>query len=106
MDVYCNDIKAGVLTEINPGAGYRFRYMPEYLSTDLPPVSLNLPKREEVYESDFLFPFFANIIPEGTNRGAICRTLKIDEKDIFGILTAMANKDFIGAVNIKSSNDD
>lgn len=43
------------------------------------------------------------MIPEGTNRGVICRTLRIDHNDIFGILSAMADKEFIGAVNIRSS---
>lgn len=103
LDVYYNDTKAGLLTETNPGAGYVFEYEPEYLSSDLPPVSATLPKREEAFESDSLFPFFSNMIPEGANRGVICRTLRIDEKDFFGILSAMADMDFIGAVNIRTS---
>lgn len=103
VHVYYNDEKAGVLTEHNPGKGYTFKYSREYLHSDLPPISVTLPKREEVYESDSLFPFFSNMIPEGANRGVICRKLRIDEKDYFGILSAMANKDFIGAVNIRTS---
>ena len=99
--VYFNDTKAGTLTEIDPGVGYTFKYEPEYISSGLPPVSATLPKRDDAFESDSLFPFFSNMIPEGANRGVICRTLRIDEKDFFGILSAMADKDFIGAVNIK-----
>ena len=106
LDVYYNDTKAGVLTELNPGADYTFKYVPEYLSSDLPPISATLPKRETAFESDSLFPFFSNMIPEGANRGVICRTLRIDEKDFFGILSAMADKDFIGAVNIRTSRHD
>lgn len=104
--VYYNDTKAGVLTELNPGDGYTFQYVPEYVFSDLPPISATLPKREDVFESDSLFPFFSNMIPEGANRGVICRTLRIDEKDFFGILSAMADKDFIGAVNIRTSRHD
>ncbi len=104
--VYFNAIKAGVLTEINPGAGYIFKYDPDYLSSGLPPISATLPKQEDAFESDSLFPFFSNMIPEGANRGVICRTLRIDEKDYFGILSAMADKDFIGAVNIRTSSHD
>lgn len=104
--VYYNDTKAGVLTELNPGAGYTFKYEPEYISSVLPPISATLPKREDAYESDSLFPFFSNMIPEGANRGVICRTRRIDEKDFFGILSAMADKDFIGAVNIRTSRHD
>lgn len=106
LDVYYNNAKAGVLTEINPGAGYTFKYEPEYLSSDMPPISATLPKRKEAFEADSLFPFFSNMIPEGANRGVICRTLRIDENDFFGILSAMADKDFIGAVNIRTSSHD
>ena len=106
LDVYYNNIKAGVLTEMNPGTGYTFKYEPEYISSELPPISATLPKRGDAFESDSLFPFFSNMIPEGANRGVICRTLRIDEKDFFGILSAMTNKDFIGAVNIRTSSHD
>ena len=106
LDVYYNETKAGVLTELNPGADYTFKYALEYLSSDLPPISATLPKQEGAFESDSLFPFFSNMIPEGANRGVICRTLRIDEKDFFGILSAMADTDFIGAINIRTSRHD
>ena len=106
LDVYYNETKAGVLAEIDPGVGYTFKYEVEYISSGLPPISATLPKRENSFESDTLFPFFSNMIPEGANRGVICRTLRIDEKDFFGILSAMADKDFIGAVNIRTSSHD
>ena len=106
LDVYYNDTKAGVLTELNPGTVYTFKYESEYVSSDLPPISATLPKQEVIHESNMLFPFFSNMIPEGANRGAICRRLRIDEKDFFGILSAMADKDFIGAVNIRTTNHD
>lgn len=106
LDVYSNDTKAGVLTELNPGVGYTFKYEPEYISSGLPPISATLPKQVDAFESDPLFPFFSNMIPEGANRGVIGRTLRIDEKDFFGILSAMAYKDFIGAVNIRTSRHD
>ena len=106
LDVYYNDTRAGALKELNPGACYSFTYDPAYLESYLPPVSVTLPKREEAFESDLLFPFFSNMIPEGANRGVICRRLRIDEKDFFGILTAMADSDFIGAVNIRTCRHD
>jgi hypothetical protein len=43
------------------------------------------------------------MLPEGANRKVICRTFKIDEHDLFGILAAMAGKDFIGGVHIKTT---
>lgn len=106
LDVYYNDIKAGVLTEVNRGMNYTFKYEPQYLLSEFPPISVTLPKREETFESGLLFPFFSNMIPEGANRSVICRTLRIDENDFFGILSVMADKDFVGAINIKTSGHD
>ncbi|MBP3471077.1 MAG: HipA N-terminal domain-containing protein [Paraprevotella sp.] len=101
LNVFMNDSKAGVLTEAHPGKGYSFCYDAGYLSSELPPISVTLPKRKEIYESDYLFPFFTNMLPEGANRRVICRALKIDENDFFGLLTAMADKDFVGAVEVR-----
>lgn len=106
LEIYNNDIAAGILTEENPGKGYTFLYHKDYLESSLPGLSVNLPKREEPYTADYLFPFFSNMIPEGANRKIICRARHIDESDIFGILYAMANQDFIGAVNIRRVQDD
>ena len=103
LSVYVNDRKAGVLTEMHPGTGYSFKYDPDYLTSDAPPVSVSLSKRNASYESASLFPFFANMLPEGANRKVICRTFRIDEHDLFGILAAMAGKDFIGGVHIKTT---
>lgn len=102
LDVYCNDTKAGRLTEKYPGMGYSFKYEEEYLKTDLPPISVNLPKQNAVHESEYLFPFFSNMLPEGTNKGKICRYFRLDEDDEFGLLTIMADGDFIGAVNVRT----
>ena len=106
LAVYYNDMEAGILTEKNPGVGYTFQYKEEYLNSKMPPISVTLPKQSIAYTSEYLFPFFSNMVPEGANRKVICRTLRIDENDFFGILEAMADKDFIGAVNIRSINND
>ena len=102
LEVYMNERRAGLLTETRLGRGYAFCYYPEYLASNLPPISVTLPKREGAYKSEFLFPFFSNMLPEGANRKIICRSLRIDEKDFFGMLVAMANRDFIGAVHVKT----
>jgi serine/threonine-protein kinase HipA len=103
--VYFNDTKAGLLTELQLGRGYIFQYDKDYLASSLPPISVTLPKRAEPYEDDYLFPLFTNIIPEGGNRRVICRYYRIDERDFFGILSAMAGADFIGAVNVRKIDD-
>ena len=101
LDVYMNKRKAGVLTEQRPGEGYSFRYDEAYLASGSPSISVTLSKKQESYESPTLFPFFMNMLPEGANRRVICRTFRIDEKDFFGLLSAMAGKDFIGGVHIE-----
>ncbi len=72
----------------------------------MPPISVTLPKQITAYYSDYLFPFFSNMLPEGANRRVICRSLRIDENDSFGLLDAMAGKEFIGAINVRRINND
>ncbi|MCQ2074073.1 MAG: HipA N-terminal domain-containing protein [Bacteroidaceae bacterium] len=102
LGVYYNNVKAGVLTEQTPGRGYEFRYDPTYLLSGGKSISVTLPRNREIFKSDSLFPFFTNMLPEGANRSIICRHLRIDENDFFGMLSAMAGKDFIGAVHVKA----
>ena len=65
------------------------------------PVSLTMPFREEPYQSDYLFPFFTNMLPEGANRKIVCRSWRLDEKDFFGLLLKIATHDTIGAITVK-----
>jgi serine/threonine-protein kinase HipA len=104
--VYVNDVKAGMLTELNPGKGYQFAYSAEYVASDFPPVSLSLPKRHEAYEAESLFPFFTNLLPEGANRKVICREKRIDDNDFFGMLMATVGTDMIGSVNFREVEHD
>ena len=106
LAVYFNDTEAGVLTEKYPGTGYTFQYKEDYLNSALPPISATLPKQSTAFNSEHLFPFFSNMVPEGATRRVICRSLRIDENDFFGLLEAMADKDFIGAVNVRRINND
>ena len=106
LEVYFNDIKAGILSEHHPGTGYSFQYDEEYLKSAMPPISATLPKKVTAYSSEHLFPFFSNMLPEGTNRCVICRVLKIDENDFFGLLETMADRDFTRAVNVRRIKND
>jgi serine/threonine-protein kinase HipA len=100
-EVYCKGKFAGILTEEN-GKSYVFRYDDKYFrDTEKPAVSLTLPKTQQEYRSEYLFPFFFNMLSEGANRQAQSRLLKIDEKDHFGILLATAQYDTIGAITVK-----
>ena len=106
LEVFVNDVKAGRLTELKPGKGYTFVYTDAYVNSDLPPVSLTLPKRIEPYVADYLFPAFTNKLPEGANRKVICREQRIDDKDFFGMLMATVGTDMIGSVNFRKVEDE
>lgn len=101
-EVYCHDIKAGIITEEVSGKNYTFVYDSNYLAdTTHEPISLTMPLRKEAYRSPVLFPFFTNMLPEGTNRKVVCRSHRLDEKDFFGLLLKIATFDTIGAVTVK-----
>lgn len=100
-EVYLNGELAGVLKE-DDQRHYTFTYADNWLADpEKPAVSLTLPKTQKEYESDFLFPFFFNMLSEGVNRKLQSRVLRIDEKDHFGLLLATANDDTIGSITIK-----
>jgi len=99
--VYCTGIPAGELVEIS-SKEYIFRYDDDYfLDATKPAVSLTLPKTRQEYHSTYLFPFFFNMLSEGSNRMTQSKLLRIDEKDHFGILLATAQLDVIGAITVK-----
>ncbi|MBU8891594.1 MAG: HipA N-terminal domain-containing protein [Bacteroidales bacterium] len=99
--VYRNSHLAGELIQEN-AKSYVFRYSDSYFSNDsLPAISLTLPKTQQEYKSEFLFPFFFNMLSEGVNRKLQSRQLKIDEKDYFGLLLETAKYDTIGAITLK-----
>lgn len=99
-NVYRNGKLVGVLTQFSAN-NYEFRYdVNWFANSDLPAVSLTLPKNKQVYKSEYLFPFFFNMLSEGVNRQLQFRQLKIDEKDYFGLLLATAKTDTIGAITL------
>ena len=100
-NVYCNTLLVGDLTETSDRK-YLFRYDDDYFN-DLskPAISLTLPKSRQEYCSDCLFPFFFNMLSEGSNRITQARLLRIDEKDHFGILLATAQNDTTGVITVK-----
>jgi HipA-like protein len=99
--VYYNKELAGTLTELSTKE-YVFRYEdPYFTSREFPAISLTLPKQQQEYRSDHLFPFFFNMLSEGVNRDLQSRQLRIDEQDYFGLLLATAQYDTIGAITLK-----
>ena len=101
MEIYRNGTLAGRLTEENH-QHFVFRYDDNYfIDATKPAISLTLPKTQKEYSSNFLFPFFFNMLSEGVNRKLQSTQLRIDEGDNFGLLMATAQYDTIGAVTVK-----
>ena len=101
LEIFRNGDLAGLLIEENR-KHYIFRYDEKYFIDDNnPAISLTLPKTQKEYDSEFLFPFFFNMLSEGVNRKLQSIQLKIDEEDNFGLLAATARYDTIGAITVK-----
>ena len=99
--VFRNGELAGKLVEATRN-NYIFRYDDQYYADSTKaPVSLTLPKTKQEYQSNYLFPFFYNMLSEGVNKKLQCQQLKIDEEDYFGQLIVTAQFDTIGAITVK-----
>ncbi len=103
--VYYNEIIAGEIIEEDSG-NYTFIYDPIYYNnSNLPPISVMLPKITRIHQSTFLFPFFYNLLSEGSNRKTQCRILKIDEDDDFGLLLKTGAHETVGAITVEEKNE-
>ena len=99
--VFSNGVLAGLLTETDEG-NYIFSYDDSFLIDEKQSaISLSFPKSQREFSSAELFPFFYNMLSEGTNKAIQCQSLKIDENDAFGLLLATAHTDTIGAITVK-----
>ena len=97
--VYVNNLLAGTLTETVEGE-FIFKYNTDYLANPInTSVSLTLPKREEPYSSNLLFPFFDGLIPEGWLMDIGIKNWKLNTKDRMGLLLHLC-ADCIGNVSI------
>mgnify|MGYP003627497463 CR=1 FL=1 len=96
-----NKREAGLLTQEDSGS-FIFRYTDSWFqATDTSAISLTMPKTQQEYTSQHLFPFFYNMLPEGSNKQNICFELRIDPNDFFGLLLTTAKYDTIGAIQVK-----
>jgi HipA-like protein len=94
------DQEAGILTQHDDGS-FTFRYYDTWMAdSEKPGISLTLPKIEQEYHSSLLFPFFFNMLPEGSNKQVVCRYNRLEPDDYFGILMTTAKYDSVGAVRV------
>ena len=92
---------AGLLKQLDD-ASFVFTYNDDWFyDANKPAISLTLSKTQQTYTSKYLFAFFYNMLPEGSNKQTVCFENRIDTKDHFGILLTTAKHDTIGAVTVK-----
>jgi serine/threonine-protein kinase HipA len=104
--VYNNEMLAGFIQKLDDGS-YRFMYDEGYYANpELPAISLTLPKTKRVHSSAILFPFFFNLLSEGSNKKLQSRILKIDEEDHFEFLLKTTAHETIGAIRVEEITED
>jgi len=92
--------EAGILIQNDDGS-FTFRYHDIWVADDSKQsISLTLPKMDKEFHSDYLFPFFYHMLPEGSNKQLVCTLNKIERDDYFGLLMTTAKNDSIGAVRV------
>lgn len=91
--------QAGILRQQDDGS-FSFQYHDSWMASSKPSISLTLPKTEGEFHSKTLFPFFFNLLPEGSNKQVVCKLNRIDQDDYFGLLVTTAKNDSIGAVRV------
>jgi serine/threonine-protein kinase HipA len=92
--------EAGLLTQQDDGS-FTFRYHDAWFTNNSKAsISLTLPKTQQEFHSKYLFPFFFNMLPEGSNKQVVCKYMRIDSDDYFGLLLTTAKNDSIGAVRV------
>jgi HipA-like protein len=92
--------EAGLLTQHDDGS-FTFRYHDAwFVNNSKASISLTLPKTQQEFHSKYLFPFFFNMLPEGSNKQVVCKHMRIDSDDYFGLLLTTAKNDSIGAIRV------
>lgn len=98
--VLYKNMEAGILTQNDDGS-FVFHYHDAWFNDkNCPAISLTLSKSKQEYHSAYLFPFFYNMLPEGSNKHMICKHNRIDADDYFSLLMAVAKNDSIGAIRV------
>lgn len=101
LDLYLNDVRLAVLHEA--GMGYAaLTYDPAILDRygeGAVLLSLGLPLRAETYPGVETRPFLEGLLPEETNREVLADELRLDRRDVFGLLRELG-LDTAGAVVI------
>lgn len=98
LDVYLHDRLAGALRRKDNG-NLQFRYAEAYMEANGPPLSLNLPLREEAFPHRDCLAFFGNLLPEEDVRAQVALTTGISAANDYRLLERFGG-DVAGAVTL------
>ena len=96
--IYLREELVGFI-EKTPQGTFIFTYEDSWLKSGKGGISFSLPPNQKTYESNELFPFFDNLIPEGWLFSQAQQVHKIDKKNRFGLLLA-TGQSTIGAIKV------
>ncbi len=97
-EIWVNNNFAGILKEDEEG--YHFTYNTDYLEEkEALPVSLSLPLQQGTFYSEYLFPFFDGLIPEGWLLDIAQKNWKLNPRDRMGLLLTTC-RDCIGNISV------
>ena len=92
LDVEYEGILVGRAIAREDADRFAFAYDEDWLErTDAFPISANLPLRKEQWPAERAHPFFANLLPEGVSREAICDRLGVSPDNDVALLRALGN---------------
>jgi len=85
------------LQELKRNKKYRFIYLENY---EGPPVSLEMPYNQLIYDYDKFPPFFERLLPEGIMLEGLLRQTKLDRNDLMGQIITVG-EDLVGSVKVE-----
>jgi serine/threonine-protein kinase HipA len=96
--IWINNEQAGLLKETDEG--YFFSYNEGYFNKDdATAIALSLPLQGNVFQSEYLFPFFDGLIPEGWLLDIAHKNWKLNPRDRMGLLLTTC-RDCIGNISV------
>ncbi len=82
-----------------------FAYIPSYIKSGYPAISISLPTRTEAYSPTVTKNFFEGLLPEGFARKSVAKWIHASEDDYLTILETLG-AECLGAIRISSDNAD
>jgi len=104
--VYRNKVSIGTIKKDEQGE-YSFVYYQRYLNmSHALSISVHFPLQTKPFYAKTLFPFFFNLLAEGSVKDMQCLALKIDPNDHFTRLIKTTQSNTIGAITLEEIEDE